>query len=268
MIGQRSLLKTIDNNLAAGFPRFSIIAGTAGSGRKMLCKYIADKLSATLVFCDTKVDAVREVIEIAYRQSSPVVYVFADADRMSPNAKNSLLKITEEAPQQAYIIMTLSAAENTLATLRSRGTLFQVHPYTEKEMRECANFSTEAEAAIALKICTVPGEITILKSYDIIAFNQYVNAVVDSLAAASLANVLKIPTKLKVKKEGEGWNVMLFMRAVQYSLLLTYKKTKLLKYYHGISITANYLNQINITGINKAATVDMWLIDLKECLEV
>ena len=39
---------------------------------------------------------------MAYKQTKPIMYVFKDCDNMSNAAKNALLKVAEEPPQQAY----------------------------------------------------------------------------------------------------------------------------------------------------------------------
>ena len=50
---------------------------------------------------------------MAYKQTERIIYLIQNADKMSLNAKNSLLKLVEEPPQQAYIIMELQQIENT-----------------------------------------------------------------------------------------------------------------------------------------------------------
>ena len=60
------------------------------------------------------------MIELAYKQTEPIIYLIQDADKMSLGAKNSLLKVIEEPPQQAYFIMELQQIENTLDTIKSR----------------------------------------------------------------------------------------------------------------------------------------------------
>ena len=37
-----------------------------------------------------------------------------------------------------------------------------------------------------------------------------------------------------------------------------------IKYADGIKITSVYLQQLNITGINRSATFDCWLLDIRE----
>ena len=56
---------------------------------------------------------INKVIELAYKQTEPIIYLIQNADRMSLNAKNSLLKLVEEPPNNAYVFMELQQMENT-----------------------------------------------------------------------------------------------------------------------------------------------------------
>ena len=135
IIGPRKLLNNIDNLIENNtFPRFSIIQGVEGSGKRLISAYIAKKLNATYVPCELGIDAVRDVINLSYEQASPIVYVWADAHKMSINAKNAILKVTEEPPQTAYFIMTTDNINNILDTLISRGTVFNISPYSQAEL--------------------------------------------------------------------------------------------------------------------------------------
>ena len=129
MIGQKRILADLEV-LGARFPRFSIFVGPVGSGRKLIARRVAKQLQANLVILETRVDAIREAIDMAYKQKNSLVYLIPDADNMNSAAKNALLKVTEEPPRKAYFIMTLTDIDNTLPTLTSRGTLLHLAPYT------------------------------------------------------------------------------------------------------------------------------------------
>ena len=139
MIGQTKVLENIKRIANGNFPRFSIICGQKHGGKKLIAKEIAKTLNAQLISTDVKVDTIRDIIKLAYKQTEPTVYLLADADKMSLAAKNALLKITEEPPQKAYFIMTITDINNTLQTLRSRGTIINLDPYTPSELLRYAD---------------------------------------------------------------------------------------------------------------------------------
>ena len=111
MIGQKHLQSRIEQLITdRTFPRFSILVGPKGSGKKTFANWIITKivrqeaLSYSQVCPDVKIDTIRQIIESAYKTISTNIYVIPDADTMSNAAKNALLKVTEEPPNNAYFI--------------------------------------------------------------------------------------------------------------------------------------------------------------------
>ena len=77
MIGQAQLLKQIDQLIMdMDLPRFTIIIGPAGSGKKLLASYICDTIGYTSVCCENKVEEVRNIIELSYKQNQPTIYYY------------------------------------------------------------------------------------------------------------------------------------------------------------------------------------------------
>ena len=96
-------------------PRFIIIVGEQGSGRLTLAKEIMRMLNIKNgLIQDSIVSAGRDTIELAYNCTEPTMYIFRDADDMSLNAKNALLKVVEEPPNNAYFVMTVHNIDNML----------------------------------------------------------------------------------------------------------------------------------------------------------
>lgn len=267
MIGQERLLNRIDKMIGAGFPRFTIICGNKNSGRKMIANKIAKGLNAHLINSSIKVDDVREIIDLSYKQSEPTIYLLADVDKMSPAAKNALLKITEEPPRKAYFIMTLQDINNTLGTLKSRGTVLNIDPYTPDSLLDYAEANkyelTEEEQEIVSNICTVPGEVDLVVRYNISEFYDFVKTVIQSIGVVNGANAFKIGQRLSYKEDDGGWDIALFMRAIMYLCRKKMDTEPLPQYRDSIRVTSKYLSQLSITGINKPSTIDMWILEMR-----
>ena len=267
MIGQEKLLSQITKMVEKGFPRFTIIAGNKSSGKKLIANEIARKLDAHLINSSIKVDEVRDIITLSYRQVDPTVYLLADTDKMSTAAKNALLKITEEPPRKAYFIMTLQDVSSTLATLRSRGTILNIDPYTPDELLAYAEIKgyelNDEEAEIVTNICTVPGEVDVLMRYDVLDFYNFIKTVVNNIGVVNGANAFKIGTRLNYKDDDGGWDITLFMRAVMFVYRQLMLENPLPQYRNSIRVTSKYLSQLNITGINKPSTIDMWILEMR-----
>ena len=268
IVGQKRLLLDIDNLVDNNnFPRYSIINGAEGSGKKLISAYIANKLDAVLVPCDLSVNSVREVIDLSYTQTSPTVYMWADANTMSINAKNAVLKVTEEPPQNSYFIMTTDNINGLLGTLTSRGRVFNMSPYTTTELQEYAERKlpniTKEELTTIISISTTPQDVMNLSEIDINKFNLVVKTLCDRVGEVNLANELKIPTFLKFKEDDKDkFEPILFMKACSERFLTLMKETQKSMYATFIQLTSSYLADMYSKSLNKACTIDNWIIDL------
>ena len=268
MIGQyhlRHQINTlIDNNT---FPRFSILVGPEGSGKKLMSRHIASRLGAIHTIRGVGVDDVRELIQEAYKVSAPVVYVVADADRMSPAAKNALLKVTEEPPKNAYIILTLADLNNTINTIRSRGQVLYMDSYTVDNIDEYYRnvyAGPEEDERIVTDLCVTPGEVDLLMQMSPKEFYEYVEKVVDNIALVSGANSFKIAQKIKFKDtDTDKYDLKLFWKAFM-TICSSRLREDTHRYAEGIKITSKYLQELRITGINKSSTFDCWLLDVRK----
>ena len=124
-----------------------LIAGPEGSGKKTLSFAVAAALAAKTSdektaervkngFCPdvslvnppadkktTGVDTVREFISTVALSPEELefkMYIFDKADRLTPQAQNSLLKVIEEPPRDVYIFLLCEEPSSMLKTVRSR----------------------------------------------------------------------------------------------------------------------------------------------------
>ena len=268
MIGQERLL---DIFRTCCFPRFAIIVGDKGSGKKTLCKEL-QRLTPLMNWCfepDVKVDTVRHVITEAYTNVSPICYVFTDADNMSGNAKNALLKVTEEPPNNSYFILTLESLSNTLETIRSRANVFYMDRYTEQELHNYAlsldDTIDDSKWQLIKSVCENPGDIkTVVMDLDVCKFYEFVDKVASHIATASGSNVFKIANDLRIKEDGTGYDLKLFFRTFISVCKNKYEETQDIKYIEGMQLTSSYLSEMFITGISKQGLVDMWILDIRK----
>lgn len=269
MVGQKinmEFLQTcIDNDC---FPRFIIITGEKGSGKKTLANYIAKHLlKAFEIYPGNGVEAVREAITNSYRCAGTTVYIFPDADKMSTQAKNAMLKITEEPPRQAYFIMTVESMNNTLATLKSRGTEIQMESYTEEELWTLIDESSDNDE-LAVRIASNPGQLYQLRSIDVKEFYSFCEKVLNNVATVTGVNAFKIGNNFKFKDDGEGYDPILFFECVKTICadrskeVIPFDELKALQ--STIRITNQYKRDFSLTGVKKDSTFDMWILEMRD----
>ena len=268
MIGQKELGYLIHDQIQFDeFPRFSIIQGAEGSGKKTLVNFIAKEMGCQYTFIEPKVDAVREMIRNAYTVQTPIIYVLLNGDSLSPSAKNAMLKVCEETPRNAYIIMLVEDLNNVLETLLSRAHVYIMQPYTPSELLEYA----QTDSDIITDLCETPGDVDKLMFIGAEEFYSYVEKVVDNIATVSTANSFKIAEKIATKGEVDKYDMRLFLRAfksvcgkrMRQAVADNDVELQML-YSSGIKIVSNTLQQMNITGINKGALFDMFILDIRK----
>ena len=261
MIGQENLKSQIERLIENDtFPRFSIFVGPKGSGKKTLLLEMFDGIYLE----DNKADSVRKMIEMVYRIGNRT-FIMPDADTMSNAAKNALLKVIEECPNNNYFIMTLEDENNTLETIRSRGTVFRMDRYTPDEIMQyiTEKYGSTAEDNVDIfkSICDTPGDADILAKCGVKSFYDYVRLVVNKIAKVSLANAFKISDKLSLKEGADGYDLRLFWKAfmkITFDTKVGYENWGL-----AVEITSNYLQKLRVKGINKQMLVDNWILEIR-----
>ena len=264
MIGQRCIQQQIRAEIEnKSLARFIILVGDKGSGRKTLAKEIAKLTDAEFVIVDKGVDAIREIIEQCYKISENVLYVL-DGDSMSPSAKSSLLKVTEEPPNKARFVLTVTDLEQTLSTLTSRARVFRMDIYTRSDI---AYFAGTEDTRYS-NYCTNKYEVDLLKHYGVDEFSNFIDLVIDNIAEVSGANAFKMEGKIAFKDEEDKYDMKIFLQAFRLACMLKiqesqeYQEKK--KYIQWIGITTDTLNRLKIPNIARQPLFDKWIFDIRK----
>lgn len=278
MIGQEELQKHIKYMIDVGsFPRFVLIVGGRGGGKRLLVKKIAEWLNAYFVESSNGVDDVRNVIEQSYKVYHPTAYSFYDIELMSVAARNALLKVTEEPPNNAYFVMTTTDENRVIDTIRSRAVILYMDKYSVDEILEYARKRTDDSRALEIvkDICDTPGEVDTLIEEGVEGFDGFVRLVFDNVAEVSGANALKIANKLKLKDDADGYDLKLFWKTfIKYcvdtavKLFQEDKTEEGIRYCKWASHTTAYLEKLRVSSLSKAMLVDNWIMEIRKLSEV
>lgn len=271
MVGQKDILNNVDYWIKTDtVPRFMIISGAKGSGKATLAKEISRRMRAYLIECELSVDAVREAVKNCYKCSAPTVYLFRNADKMSTAAKNAMLKITEEPPRQAHFIVTVQNGDNMLETLRSRATNLQMAPYTADELDVFYHDYTHKKNQLIRDVCEVPGMMLDMEKIDVEELLEFCYTIVDNIQQVTGVNAFKIVQRIRLKEDGQGHDPELFFHCMKYALLQRLADEQasvddLVRFGNMLLATCKYHGEFNITGVKKDATLDMWVLEMREC---
>ena len=267
--GQNEVIERIDNLVDRNkMPRFSILVAPEGYGKKVVAEYIARKLNAHFVPYPCDVDSVRTAISAAYSNTEKALYMFFDCDNMSVNAKNAMLKVTEEPPNNAYFVMTIQNVSNALGTIISRGTIFYLNEYNQKQLSdyiEWMNYSFSRKTiSIINQICTCPKDIQIAKEIDIEEMYALADKFIQLIGQNNIANELKLVTKLSTKKDDKKMNPVLFLRCIMSccrNYIVDCDVLEDIKAFHTIiAQTSKALKELSTSGSNKQMVLDNYVL--------
>lgn len=251
-------------------PPFVIICSQSPIANKEMAYYLAKKdyLGMNIVVGDNKVDIVREIISMAYTQTIPTYYIFLDADSMSPSAKNTLLKVTEEPPKNVHFVLCISNMANTLATLRSRAYTLQLRPLTVREVKEILDKkypnATELERQIAIRICTTYEQVQDLFKQDVEELVEFVEKVVDNVASVTVTNALKILLSLKFKEDDKGkYNPISFLNLYAETLTDRFldEYISVDEYQNAMKSILELRTELRVNAINSKNLFELWLLE-------
>lgn len=271
MIGQKDILSNVDYWIKTDtVPRFMIVSGSKGSGKATLAKEIARRMRAYVIECELSVDAVREAVKNCYKCAGTTVYLFRDADKMSTAAKNAMLKITEEPPRQAHFIVTVQNGDNMLETLRSRATNLQMAPYSAEELDIFYHDYTHKCNRLIREVCDTPGLMLEMEKIDVEELLEFCNTIIDNIQRVTGVNAFKIVQRIKLKETGEGHDPDLFFHCLKSVLMnrimdLSTDARDATMWANMLAVTSRYHRELNMTGVKKDSTLDMWVLEMREC---
>ena len=170
IIGQNEIVNVLKAVLKDDSTRHAyIFAGPEGIGKRMVAKIFAAALlcaernyfnrcescqSCRLFESGTNpdfyvveaegtsisVDDIRRMqqdVSVRPMYSAKKVYLIAEADKMTVQAQNCLLKTLEEPPGYTVIILTAANSNSLLETIRSRSILYNFRKNTDEEVKTC-----------------------------------------------------------------------------------------------------------------------------------
>lgn len=266
IIGQKRLLNKISqlNEL----PRFIILEGNKGGGKKLISKHIASKFNLVPIFIGTKVEDIRNMIQLANTINDEVLFIIDEGNKLSIGAKNALLKVCEEVPRNAYIILTCENKAVMLSTLISRAMVLQLDNYYLEDYQDYAK-ENQLELFEGIEL-TYPN----LSYFNLMTNNEgkelltFSEKVLDNIKVVSGANAFKIANSIRLKEEQEGYDLEQFLfclKAVAGSRLLNKANnnqdfTEEEQYINSINAISRFINN---PSISKAYLLDKLILDLK-----
>lgn len=268
MIGQKQLKEQFNTLIVHNrLPKSMLLIGLTGSGRKTFANWVSAEMGIPSIEINNGIDDIRELIELSNKSVKETLYIVPNIEQMSAAAQNSLLKVLEEPPKNAYFILTATQENLVLSTIHSRCVVFYMDHYGTEELLEYAKtyISELDDATITLitDVCSCPGEVQTLLGFDVAAFYKYAEQVFNNIAKVSGANSFKIGNKINLADDGKKYDLTLFWKLFVY-LCMSNIDNNMPKYSVGVKITMRALQDLRIKGINKQMLFDTWILNIRK----
>ena len=116
--GQEILCNRIDSYINLDkFPRTLMLIGASGSGKHLLCEYIANKFSLQQIDI-TEIISLETIEEISQRVE-PYLYII-EINKLSIKEQNIILKFLEEPLANSIIVLLAEIVGDILDTVKNR----------------------------------------------------------------------------------------------------------------------------------------------------
>ena len=145
----------------------------------------------------SKIRQLGEEIILKPTVSEKKVFIIRDGELMNEAAQNALLKVLEEPPEYAVIIITTSSKEKLIRTIKSRCTSFKFLPLSNDEIKKFYNDEDVDENIISFSRGSI-GKVEHLKAK---GYVQDIINIYESLKNRNLLQLNKAFLKLKEYKD-------------------------------------------------------------------
>lgn len=192
-------------------PDFMLIEAEDGKSIKIeQIRYLQEKIAEKPIVSDKK------------------VYIINDADFMTKEAQNCLLKTLEEPPEYASIILVLSNESKLLATIKSRCTKIVFEPLSNDEIIKYFSINQiDALNENILKVCNGSIGKAIKLKDDSIHYEQ-IDSILNNISKSNIIDIWNQSDVLYSSKDNIN-NLLEYMNIVLLDKLLDTNDTRYIK---------------------------------------
>lgn len=176
--GNALVKSLLESEITSGrLPHAFIIEGPSGSGKTYLARSVAAAMAKTeadvnkimssqspdvmeIGLADKAktigIAAVRDIKERANLVPNDLdfkFFIIENAEALTTQAQNALLKIIEEPPRETYFMLLTKTVSSLLPTVRSRAVLLRMQVFSDDELRDFARGKKEFSDSAALERC-------------------------------------------------------------------------------------------------------------------
>ena len=254
IVGLKNITDRLNTYSLDTLPRSIILVGKEGSGKHVVSQYISKHFNLPLL--DISEVLSEELIANIYREAALKLYLI-DLRKIAEKEQNILLKLFEEPPSAAFIVLLANNSFNILPTILNRGHLIALPAYDRMILD---NYAKSREVNIDQKylstVVETPGDVEKLYTNNISlsAIRELTDKIIDKVSIASFANTLSIADKLNYKDEYDKIDLAFFLKMLavtSYQQLAENNKTA----YIVFKLTADTIRKLADPRVNKRIAI-------------
>jgi len=258
IVGQSKLLNHINNLSLDTFPRSILLTGKRGSGKHLICEYISNILSISIVDISQNINL--ETIEQINSEVEPHLYII-DGKYLTIKNESVLLKFLEEPLKNAYIIILCENKQSIIPTVLNRCQVWSMDVYTKEQLNQFVE--DEPDKEFMFEICETPGQIEIFKNQKISEMMNLADKMFDKIGYSNFSNMLTISNKINFKENNDKFDFYCFIDILCYVI-----KTKIFKNsnkfaFDMFGLTNDFKNSLSINNIDNKYLFEHYLIELR-----
>ena len=261
--------KTIKYDTFNEFPKSNLFIGDEGCGKSLLTSYISNMVLR--VPCKDITNSItNELIMDLYTSSLACIYKIDISELAAVkrylNVENSILKLIEEPPSNAVIVIHADSRNQVLDTIYNRCIKWIFKPYTTEQLKYFANLNElDIDDVTISTMMRTPGDVIKGLSKDEYAILFDVcNNIIDNIHRANLSNTLTLTKHVKFKEDSSGYELSVFFRAMLRCLIqrLTTNCYNS-EYERFFKVTKKSIEESYILNINKEHLFNKYILELK-----
>ena len=177
------------------------------------------------------IDEIREIqgdVTLRPMYSKRKVYIIENADKMTVQAQNCLLKTLEEPPPYVVIMLTVSNYEAMLETIRSRSLRLSFKKYTQEQVRQaiessCASGATGLDFITAYADGVIGTALELAGSEEFVHLREKTIGMLSKIRGTSLSDVFGLSSFFEENRD--SIDLIFEIMVVYYRDLLVARET-------------------------------------------
>ena len=232
MIGQEKLLNKLKSFSLNTLPHTILLVGKKGCGKHTMVNELSSYFDVDVVDISDEIN--NDVLVDIYLRTFKLFYLI-DVEKITERNQNTLLKILEEPPKNAYMILISTSNGSLLNTVLNRCMVYEFEDYTKEELNQFVKEDSYREKA--LEVCSTPGQLITLNYKTLDDINDSIDKLIEKLNVVLLPSLLNLVDRINYGEEYDKFDLDIFLNILE---------KKLLKAILDNNTTMNYIKVYNI----------------------